>query len=66
MAKRAGPAGNGSRVYPGKCRVPGCGRPINVPKHKLCVAHVTRFYRTGGVGGAKVKRLRKHEPFAGA
>jgi hypothetical protein len=46
-----------------KCSVDGCKRPIAIPKHGLCKAHLNRFYRTGKPGESKIKPRKFHKPY---
>jgi len=45
------------------CQVKGCKRKVRVTKHGLCEAHLRRLYRTGKVGGGKLREYKKREPF---
>ncbi len=47
------------------CRVKGCGHPVAVRKHRLCVGHYSRLCRTGTVGGPALRPRRNLRPFAG-
>ena len=48
-----------------KCKAEGCSRKMVSQKHRLCKAHLNRFYRTGTVGEGKIAKKRNHNPYFG-
>lgn len=46
-----------------KCSVKGCDRPVKVIKHGLCTAHLSRYYRHGNPGTAKVMVKQQHQSY---
>lgn len=46
-----------------KCIVKKCQREYIIPKHKLCAAHLRRYYRVGYAGEDEIPTRKKHVPY---